>query len=59
MIGGIFNAKDSTKRFLLWSCLSMFFKHNEDTKPSIIEPIGDSSQIIKIATNTTNDFYIL
>ncbi len=37
----------------------MFFKHNEDTKPSIIEPIGDSSQIIKIATNTTNDFYIL
>ena len=31
----------------------MFFKHNQDTKPSIIEAVETSSQIMKMTTNTS------
>ncbi len=50
--------KIQQRDFYFGSALSMFFKHNQDTRPSIIEPIEDCSQIIKMSTNTTKDFYI-
>lgn len=50
--------KIQQRDFYFGAALSMFFKHNQDTKPSIIEAIEDCAQIIKMTTNTSNDFYI-
>lgn len=50
--------KIQQRDFYFGAALSMFFKHNQDTKPSIIETIEDSSQIIRMTTNSGDDFYI-
>ena len=50
--------KIQQRDFYFGAALSMFFKHNQDTKPSIIEAIENSSQIMKMTTNTSDDFYV-
>lgn len=44
--------------FYLGACLFSFFKHNSDTTPSIIEKTDKYTQIVKMTTNTSNDFYV-
>lgn len=50
--------KIQQRDFYFGAALSMFFKHNKDTRPSIIEAIENSSQIMKMTTNTSDDFYV-
>lgn len=44
--------------FYLGACLFSFLKHNNDTTPSLIEKTDKYTQVIKMTTNTSNDFYI-
>ena len=47
-----------TQDFYFGACMFSFFKHNSDTTPSIIEST-DEIQVIKMTTNTSEDFYII
>lgn len=44
--------------FYFGACMFSFFKHNQDTTPSLIENMEDI-QVIKMTTNTSDDFYII
>lgn len=44
--------------FYFGACMFSFFKHNSDTTPSIIENMDDI-EVIKMTTNTSEDFYII
>lgn len=44
--------------FYFGACMFSFFKHNQDTTPSIIENMDDI-EVIKMTTNTSDDFYII
>lgn len=44
--------------FYFGACLFSFLKNNTDTTPSIIEKLEQTTQIVKMTTNTSDDFYI-
>ena len=51
--------KIQQRDFYFGAALSMFLKHNIDSRPSMIEETKDSStQILKMCTDTSRDFYI-
>ena len=52
------NYKIQMQDFYFGACMFSFFKHNSDTTPSIIEST-DETQVIKMTTNTSKDFYII
>lgn len=52
------NYRIQTQDFYFGACMFSFFKHNSDTTPSIIEST-DEIQVIKMTTNTSEDFYII
>ncbi|MCI8409268.1 MAG: hypothetical protein HFJ09_08385 [Lachnospiraceae bacterium] len=50
--------KIQQRDFYLGACLFSFLNHNLDTTPSLIEKTDETTQIVKMTTNTSNDFYI-
>ncbi|HBC31601.1 MAG TPA: hypothetical protein DC024_10220 [Clostridiales bacterium] len=40
------------------AALSLFLKHNLDSRPSLISDTDKKSQLIKLCTDQSNDFYI-
>lgn len=50
--------KIQQRDFYFGAALSMFFKHNKDSKPSLLESICETSQLFKMTTDTSDDFYI-
>lgn len=50
--------KIQQRDFFFGAALSMFFKHNQDAKPSLIDTKDNKSQLFRMATDTSEDFYI-
>lgn len=44
--------------FYFGAALSQFFRYNNDAKPSLIESIDNNTQIIKMLTDTSKEFYV-
>lgn len=44
--------------FYFGAALSLFFKHNLDSRPSLISDTDKTSQLIKLCTDRSDEFYI-
>lgn len=51
-------AKIQLRDYYFGAALSMFFKHNKDSRPSMIESSKNNSQLYKMTTDTSEDFFI-
>ena len=52
------SSKIQKRDYFFGAALSMFFNHNTDSKPSLIESCGEEACVYRMTTDNSDDFYI-